>query len=198
MGTANKLLLPVDGVPMVARVADVIAEAGLPILVVLGCEAEAVCAALAPPPGQQRVFVHAPDWADGMGASLAAGVRAVPADWRGALVCLGDMPFVPAGLLGRLAAALTGPDSVAVPVSEGRRGNPVAWGRAWFAELAALTGDMGGRGLLARADVTELVADAGIHRDLDTPGDLAAVRGWHSGAPAATSGADAIHSRAIR
>lgn len=218
MGEANKLLLEVDGVPMVARVAAAIEAAGLPMLVVLGWEAELVGAALTyplpiggreiwsaaergrgsdagqasarshvpspcrfaavPPPGRGRVevrrFVVAPNWAEGMGASLAAGVRAVPADWTGALVCLGDMPFVSAKLLVRLATALDGPDAVAVPVHEGRRGNPVGWGRAWFARLAALGGDAGGRGLLADAQPIEVPADAAIHRDLDTPGDLLA------------------------
>lgn len=196
MGALNKLLLPMDGVPMVARVADAIRAAGLPMLVVLGHEADAVRLALAcPPPERGRtepLFVRAADWAEGMGASLAAGARAIPAHWSGAIVCLGDMPFVAAGLLGRLAAAIDGPDAIAVPVHEGRRGNPVGWGRAWFAELARSGGDTGGRRLLARAAVTEIAADAGIHRDLDNPGDLAASESWHTSAPPATSGADAI------
>ncbi len=216
MGTANKLLLPVDGVPMVARVAQAIGKADLPMLVVLGCEAKAVrdallstlsregCAAqrsgeraglhegerpvepslslpparAVPPPGRGRVegvtFVHAADWAEGMGSSFAAGVRAIPAHWSGAIVCLGDMPFVGADLLRRLAAALITPDTVAVPVHDGRRGNPVGWGRAWFARLAVLGGDAGGRALLAGAALTEIFADASIHRDFDTPEDLAA------------------------
>ena len=50
MGAANKLLLPVDGVPMVARVAATISRAGLPTVVVLGHEAERVRAALLPSP----------------------------------------------------------------------------------------------------------------------------------------------------
>jgi len=220
MGEANKLLLEVDGVPMVARVAAAIEAAGLPMLVVLGWEAELVGAALTypppiggrgmrsaaergrgrgsdagqasarahvpspcrfaavPPPGRGRVevrrFVVAPNWAEGMGASLAAGVRAVPADWTGALVCLGDMPFVSAELLVRLATALDGPDAVAVPVHAGRRGNPVGWSSAWFPRLATLGGDAGGRGLLEGAQAIEVPADAAIHRDLDTPGDLLA------------------------
>ncbi len=217
MGDVNKLLLPVDGVPMVARVAAAIGEAGLPMLVVLGWEADRVRAALAhpppiggremraerarerercragkhpvepslslppvaavPPPDGGRVgapiFVHATDWADGMGASLATGMRAVPAHWSGAIICLGDMPFIPADLLRRLAAGLDGPDRVVVPVHDGRRGNPVGWGCAWFPRLAALTGDRGARALLADARPTLIPAGPQIHRDFDTAADFA-------------------------
>ncbi len=174
MGAANKLLLPIGGVPMVARVAAAIGEAGLPMLVVLGWEADAVREALTfPPPAGGRVegvrFVEAADWADGMGASLATGARAIPADWTGVVVCLGDMPFVQPALLARLAAALDRPDAVAVPVHDGQRGNPVGWGRAWFGQLTALSGDTGARALLADAAVTTIAADAGVLRDLDTP-----------------------------
>ena len=184
MGAANKLLLPLDGVPMVARVAGAIRAAGLPMLVVLGHDADAVRAALsghrafagAEAPEEDGIapaFIVANEHARGMGHSLSAGMVAVPPAWTGALVCLADMPFVGADVLRRLAAALVAPDTVAVPVSAGRRGNPVAWGRDWFARLAALDGDTGGRALLASAQALEIAADASVLRDFDTPGDLA-------------------------
>ena len=198
MGAANKLLIEVDGVPMVAHAADAIRAAGLPMIVVLGWEAEGVRTALSRERGsgtapkaqgarEGAAFVEAPDWADGMGSSLAAGIRAVPAHWSGAIVCLGDMPFITADLLQSLATALDRPAAVAVPVHAGQRGNPVAWGHAWFPDLALLSGDSGGRALLARATVREIAADAAIHADLDTPGDLAAHQGWHARARPANS-----------
>ena len=184
MGAANKLLLSLDGVPMVARVAAAIRAAGLPMMVVLGHEADAVRAALSgyralagadgsADDGAPPAFIVADKHARGIGHSLSAGMVAVPPAWTGALVCLADMPFVGADVLRRLAAALVAPDSVAVPVFAGRRGNPVAWGRDWFPRLAALKGDTGGRALLASAPAVEITADAAVLRDFDTPGDLA-------------------------
>ena len=67
-----------------------------------------------------------------------------------------------------------------VPVLDGRRGNPVLWGRRYFGELMKVTGDQGGRAVLAGAPeaVAEVAAEADdVHLDLDTPEALAAAGG---------------------
>ncbi len=174
MGGSHKLLADLDGIPLVAHVAVAVAAAGLPApLVVLGHRAPEVRAALGDRPA---TFITATDFADGLAASLRAGIAAVPATWRGILVCLGDMPRVRPATLVALAAALRDAASVAVPVHSGRRGNPVAWGRAHFDRLARLTGDVGGRALLGDAAVIEVsVDDTGVLIDVDTPEALAAL-----------------------
>ena len=171
MGPAHKLLALWQGKPLVAHVLDAVAAAGLPPpLVVLGARAADVRAACGDRPAQ---FVIAPDWDAGLAHSLAAGVAALPADWDAALVCLADMPRVEPALLAALAKA---PGDVVLPVWQGRRGNPVRWGRRWFPRLRALTGDAGGKALLAEAAVQELPApsDACL-ADVDTPAMLAAL-----------------------
>jgi CTP:molybdopterin cytidylyltransferase MocA len=65
---------------------------------------------------------------------------------------------------------------ISFPVHEGRRGNPVLWGRGFFAALGELSGDMGGRQVLSEnpAAVNSIGwHDDSIHRDIDTPADLA-------------------------
>ncbi len=172
-GPGNKLLAPLGDRPVLRHAAEAARAAGLPLLAVLGHEAATVRAALA---GLEACFVTAPDWAAGMGHSLAAGAAAAPPDWAGALILLGDMPLVPPDTLRTLAGAITGPEAVAAPVHQGRRGNPVGLGRGWFARLAALTGDRGARALLADAVVTEVPAGPGVLADCDTPAALAAAR----------------------
>ncbi len=49
--------------------------------------------------------VHNPDFAQGLGTSLKAGVAAVPAENDGAIICLADMPQVNAALIDKLIAA---------------------------------------------------------------------------------------------
>jgi CTP:molybdopterin cytidylyltransferase MocA len=113
-----------------------------------------------------------------MGHSIAAAIRTVPADWTAALICLGDMPFVTPATLQALADAGR-EDRVVAPVHEGRRGNPVAWGRTFFPALAALTGDVGGGSILEGAGdrlISLPVDDPGILIDIDTPEALAAAR----------------------
>jgi molybdenum cofactor cytidylyltransferase len=175
MRGANKLIADLGGKPVVAHVADAVAAAGMPPpVVVLGHLADDVRAAF----GDRRAtFVIAPDFADGLSTSLRAGLAAVPADWSAVLVCLGDMPRVDAATLVALAAAHQ-PGVIAVPVHDRQRGNPVLWDRAWFAELAAVTGDRGGKPLLERfaTHVVEVVGSAGTLADIDTPEALAALR----------------------
>jgi molybdenum cofactor cytidylyltransferase len=96
MAPRNKLLVPdADGTPMVARVVDQVLASGVrPVLVVTGHERERLMEALAGRPVQ---FVHAEDYAEGLSASLKAGVAAVPPEAEGVLIALGDMPLVSAG-----------------------------------------------------------------------------------------------------
>jgi CTP:molybdopterin cytidylyltransferase MocA len=92
---------------------------------------------------------------------------------------LADMPLVEASLLRALTDATQSRADIVVPAHDGRRGNPVLWGRDHFAALASLDGDIGGKPLLAdRAALVRTVAapsDA-IFMDADTPAALAAIR----------------------
>ena len=108
----------------------------------------------------------------GMGASLAAAVTAT-ADAQGWLVALADMPFVKPKTVAAVARALTAENKIAAPAINGRRGHPVGFAASHGAALATLDGDEGARRLLAENEVTLIACDdAGILRDVDTPGDL--------------------------
>lgn len=171
---ASKLTAELHGKPVVAHVVDAAAAAGLPSpLVVIGDRGPQVRAALA---GRDVIFVLAPDYASGLSASLRCGLAAVPDDWQAAIVMLGDMPLVTPATLQALAAIAT-LKAVGIPTWQGRRGNPVLWGRFHFPALAQLSGDSGGRGLLSFLPVTLVAADSdGILQDIDTPTALAALR----------------------
>lgn len=113
--------------------------------------------------------------AEGMGASLACGVRAAGAA-DGYLVALGDMPFIRTSTIAAVRDALSGGALLAAPYFRGRRGHPVGIARAFRAELEAMKGDEGARRLLeAHPDklIKIPVGDPGVIRDIDTPGDLA-------------------------
>lgn len=113
--------------------------------------------------------------AEGMGATLAAAVRAT-AHAAGWVVALADMPMIQTATIARVAAALRAGAPLAAPVYQGQRGHPVGFSARFFAELAALGGDTGAQALL-RAYAEELLllecADAGVVFDIDTPEDLA-------------------------
>ncbi len=162
---------------MVTRVAEAALAAGAsPVLVVTGHDRERVEAALA---GRPLRFIHAADHAEGLSASLRAGLDALPSGIDGVLVCLGDMPLVDASAMRRLIDAFdpaSGQDIVR-PVHDGRPGNPVLWARRHWAAMRALEGDSGARALLrTRAEAVRPVPmdDDAVLRDFDTPASLAA------------------------
>ena len=125
--------------------------------------------------GRLRI-VHAGDHAEGMAASLRAGIAALSEDAAGVFVFLGDMPHVPAGVPPMLAEALATGALAAAPAFEGRRGHPVLFSRTLFPGLLTLSGDEGGRSVLRglgdRLAVVE-APDAGVLFDVDQKQDLA-------------------------
>lgn len=175
----NKLLIDIDGCPLICRVADAVLGAGVsPVIVVTGHESDRIREALK---NQPITFTHNPDFAKGLAESLKTGLAALPAETDGVLVCLGDMPDISAAHVSRIVAAFDPADDAAicVPARNGKRGNPVLLGRQFFPEMRALSGDAGARGLIAKhADFVREVPmnDDAVLTDLDTAESLAAYR----------------------
>ncbi len=178
-GADNKLLADVGGRPIVARVAREIVAGGIAELVVVtGAEHDAYVTALS---GLPVRLVANDRWSDGIGSSIAAGVRALSDAPEGAFIVPGDLPNLAAGVFRRLAASFAAAEGrcVIVPVTaQGAQRNPVLWPRALFPRLAALAGAKGGKALLdtlgdRRVDVA--FDDARLFADIDTPDDYARV-----------------------
>lgn len=120
-----------------------------------------------------------PRYADGMATSLAAGVAALPPDCEAAVVLLGDQPRIGAAAIDRLIAAYRATGKPMVLSRYGEvAGAPALIARPLFADVAALTGDTGARGLAARRpdQVAEVTLAPDEAWDVDTPDDLARLR----------------------
>ena len=176
MAPHNKLLVADrTGKLMIARVVDnVLSSNARPVLVVTGHQAEHIQHALG---GRPVRYVHAADYAEGLSASLKAGIAAVPAECAAALVCLGDMPLVTGRMIDRLLSTYD-PDEgrlIVLPTFRGKQGNPMLWDRRFFQEILHITGDSGARFLLGKhLDVVAEVemADDAVLRDFDTTESL--------------------------
>jgi len=175
-GDGGKLLSPhaggrlIDGALRLALAAPVDE-----VLLVTGSRGAAVADhALALVRDPRLRIVSAPDWAEGLAASLRAGVRAAgPAD--AVLVLLGDMPRIPASVLSPLVDAVRRGGLAAAPVFDGQRGHPVVFSAALYPQLLALAGDQGaGRLLVGLEGALSLVEapDDGVLYDVDIPADL--------------------------
>ena len=182
----DKLLEPaVDGRPVLRVAAEAAAASQADrVVAVLRPGDEARRAALA---GAGAEIVEAADAAEGMAASLRAGLRAAPEDADAVVVLLADMPEVGAEAIDRLIAAFDpeeGREICRAVAADGSPGHPVLFGRRFFETLGALTGDVGGRDILREAadfvtDVPTPGQAAAI--DLDTPEDWAAWRAGRGG-----------------
>jgi molybdenum cofactor cytidylyltransferase len=184
MAPLDKLAQTIAGEPLLRRSARIARETGAPVVVVL------------PPDRPQRIEflegldvqpVIAPDAAQGMSASLRAGIAALPHDSTGVMILPADMPgFTTAdlrGLLDRFTAAPT--RILRATAADGTPGHPAIFPADLFHALQRVTGDEGGRSILranAERVVTAALPGNRATLDLDTPEDWQTYR--QSGNPA--------------
>jgi 4-nitrophenyl phosphatase len=167
-----KQLLPWHGRPLITHTLDTAWIAGLdPRVVVLGAEAERIRPALADRDATVMVNYR---WEKGMSTSVALGLAALPPSVEAAIFLPIDQPLIDAALLrGLVDAWEEGVGTIVIPRStNGRRGSPVLFDRAYFAELSRLSGDVGGRAIFERhpeALTHVMVPDSVVLTDADTP-----------------------------
>ena len=180
MGTPKALLYDGQGGSFLLRAVDVLRDGGCAsVSVVLGARADEAAALLdgATGPGDAAPrVVRADDWAEGMGASLRAGLRAaLDGDATCALVSLVDLPDVGAPVVRRMLDSLGSEKDVLGRASyAGTPGHPVLIGRDhWSGVVESARGDRGARDYL-RENPPTLVecGDLATGRDVDTPHQL--------------------------
>ena len=178
MGLDHKLLADVRGSTLLRHVVRTALRSNAhPIHVVVGHRSAEIMRSLA---GHNVAFVTNPNYVQGLSTSMQAGLSSLPDDCDGAIIMLGDMPDIEPALIDRMISAFEPKEGrgIVVPVSGGKRGNPVLWGRDYFAAMAEVSGDTGAKPLLAlNADaIVEIPASEAVHTDIDTPEALAALR----------------------
>jgi molybdenum cofactor cytidylyltransferase len=176
----GKLTAPWRGGALIeGALAAALAAPGRSVTVVTGADGkvEAAARAFAERTGQadRLRLLHCSDHAEGMGATLRAGVASLPPDSAGVFVFLGDMPLIPPAILPALATAIAHGALAAAPSFEGRRGHPVLFSAALLPQLRTLTGDQGAREVLSTLGKRLVLVDAadrGVLVDVDRPEDL--------------------------
>jgi molybdenum cofactor cytidylyltransferase len=171
MGARNKLLLPIQGIPMIRHmVATYHAATGQPVCVVTGHEADRVSGALEGAP--VTLFYNA-DYATGQATSVAVGLQAVPPCDR-MLMGLGDQPQITsADIVALLAAHDRGdPTRISIPGEADRRGNPIVIPYGLRAKLLADPRAPGCK-KFTRAHPEHVqfhpLPNVGLYADVDTP-----------------------------
>jgi molybdenum cofactor cytidylyltransferase len=169
-GRRNKLLQGIEGGRTVAASAATALSSTLEqVVAVVRSDSDALAAELRDCGCTLLVCAEAES---GMAASIVSGLRHT-SDAAGWVIALADMPYVEGGTIAALAAALEEGADIAVPIYQGKRGNPVGFSRRHLPPLLRLEGDRGARDLLQTCPVTAVIVDdPGVLRDIDTAKDL--------------------------
>ena len=170
MGRPKALVGDPDGTSWLKRTVAVLRDGGCDaVTVILGAGADEAVPLLE---GTGAAVVIADDWADGMGASLRAGLRSLAgSDAVAAVVMLVDLPDVTAEVVRHVAGRVTVTDQLARASYGGRPGHPVVIGRDhWAAVADSVVGDQGARDYLASHGVVDVeCGDLATGRDRDSP-----------------------------
>ncbi|QPM89802.1 nucleotidyltransferase family protein [Pseudooceanicola algae] len=183
MGGADKLLEQVEGQPLLRCIAQRALAADLgPVQITLTSDRPERDAALKGLPVQK---INVPNAQDGMGASIACGIAALPEGLDGVMILPSDMPEITSADMLTLAEAfhrgeapiLRGASQVTeAGTAQSLAGHPVLFPADLFPDLKTISGDQGARALLAtHSGRLRLVPLPGRHAmiDLDTPEDWA-------------------------
>ena len=151
---SNKLLYPVDGVPMVERAFSAVPPELFARACVVSCYPEILALA------EKRGYlpVPNPEAVQGQSASVRLGLAEL-AELDGALFSVCDQPWLRRDSVERLLAEFDShPGCICALSWRGVRGSPAVFPPDLFPELLALTGDRGGGGVIrAHRDRLRLV-----------------------------------------
>jgi CTP:molybdopterin cytidylyltransferase MocA len=183
MRGGDKLLEQVSGQPLLqVLLRRAAAVASGPVLCTLPAPDHPRMACLE---GLDVIPVIVPDAAEGMGASIRAGVSALPAGCGAVMILPADLPDLDDNDLSTMLAARQANPAAILRAQDrhGQAGHPVIFPQDLFADLAKSQGDSGARDLL-RAQAARVVMvdlpETHATTDLDTPEAWAAWRANNS------------------
>jgi molybdenum cofactor cytidylyltransferase len=181
MGSRNKLLLPLDGVPIVRRsVATILGHPFAEVVVVTGHQSADVEEALRAMP---VLFAYNARFVQGQMTSVRQGLASLSersAGIAGVMVCLADQPRLTTDDVDAIASAFFERPGcpVLVPTYQGARGNPIVLARASLETILARGGNFGCKQFVSKnSDVVETLAMPNDHVvvDVDSPADYEAL-----------------------
>lgn len=179
----DKLMLEVNGVPLLRRQALMALQVSADVRLALPAHAHARHDVVRDLAVQRVEVAHA---AEGMNASLRAIFATLEPHVTHAMLLLADLADLTSGdLRAVIAARVTHPQARIWrgATSDGIGGHPILFERSLFAAFQDLSGDAGGQAVIRQAgDAVHLVALTGqrARADLDTPEDWAA---WRAARP---------------
>ena len=177
MGKDNKLLRNVGDASLVRNTAVEMLNSDVDSCsIVLGYQSDKVAEVIK---DLNINLILNPFWQEGQASSLKAALNTLDDTYSDLLIMLGDLPGVKSRHINRVIEEhlLTNNrrSKITIPSFNGKKGNPVIWGRSFFPDLLNLEGDVGGRALFnhhpAAINLLDM-DDPAVVTDTDTPEDF--------------------------
>ena len=150
MGDLNKLLLLIDGKPMIYSVCRMVLDAKVnQIILVTGYQNNKVEKAI---PKEINKIVYNRNWESGMMSSIYAGMSKLEKDVDGNMIVLGDMPLISTITIKKIIGEFNkhNGNHIVYPIYENRQANPVIFPRKYFSEILNSKGDRGCKKVLKK------------------------------------------------
>ncbi|MFH0883609.1 MAG: nucleotidyltransferase family protein [bacterium] len=167
----NKLLLDLDGVPVIVRALSVFQGMGIDLFVVLGHQEDEVRNVVEGAEIKEVRYVHNPDYSSGMASSMKAGLNAVGGSYDYCGISLADKPFIRRETLTTLLSVLEKKTPlILAPSHNDQAGHPIFFHISLLDELMSAQGETGGREVREKhrsETVLMPVKDEGVVLDMD-------------------------------
>ncbi|MDT0642673.1 nucleotidyltransferase family protein [Zunongwangia sp. F363] len=173
MNKAKQLLPLEDGILLGKVIEEAKASAAAEVIIVLGAYSEEIVSKIQ---NYDCIVVKNENWQQGLGSSIAAGIRYFlqhKEKISAALVMLGDQPLVDSGYVDKMLKHAGENPSTIIATSYPRSlGVPAVFPQNYFKELANLKEDKGAKNILRRERDSVIALNAGERiLDIDTPQD---------------------------
>ena len=172
----NKLLSQINQVPILINVIEEVCLTNMSnIFVVTGYEHQKIKKKLKK---YDVKIIYNKNYMFGKSSSISLGINNLSKQSQAAMICLADMPLIKSHNYNKLLFTHKingGIKSITVPRRNGKIGNPIIWGAAYYEELLKIKGDRGGKQILNNYKQNLNYCDIesnSFFMDVDTEDDL--------------------------
>lgn len=171
-----KQLAMIGGKPMLQHAIDAANSSFCDyVLLVVGSSSSEILSRI--DPGRAQVVLNK-NFEKGQSTSIKCGITNIPEDSGGAIIMVGDQPYIKSVHLNKMIKSFKEKDSVVILSHEGKPRNPVLIPKKLFSKLATLKGDTGAKALVRKYNQVRLVEirDEKVFFDVDTKREYSKLR----------------------
>jgi molybdenum cofactor cytidylyltransferase len=149
---STKQLLKLDGKYLIERIVEAATNSNLTeIYLVLGWQHERILDKLPHLKNTKKIkILFNPSFTTGMSSSVKCGLTAAKEKYDHVMFFVADQPFISSNLINHLIEEyIQSSKQICIPVCQEKSGNPALFNASYFDKLLQISGDKGGRNIIA-------------------------------------------------